>query len=303
MGSGVRSVGGSNHNRIVTMKNMASIYSDPDWFKIKEIENDTFIIEETGYVQSYLLNGETKSLLIDTGMGFQNIQIAIESIVKGPTTVVNTHWHFDHIGGNALFDHVGIADCELELIERTLTSQELISIQALDADNSLTLPKGFIPENYQIDGKKASFSIKDGDVFNLGNREIEAIATPGHTRGSTSFLDRHSRSLFTGLVSRDSFYAHFEESNIKSYINSLKKVMSRSQEFDKLWPIHGPYPLPKSFLDEVLSAFLKIDAGAKPDTIDRSWGSDCYLYRFSTFEVLVKPPGAQGIRVIPNLEN
>jgi glyoxylase-like metal-dependent hydrolase (beta-lactamase superfamily II) len=251
-------------------------------------------------VQSYLLNGETKSLLIDTGMGFQNIQIAIKSIAKVPTTVVNTHWHFDHIGGNALFDHIGIAECETKLIERSLTNEELFSILGLGFDDTLILPKGFIPENYQIDGIKATFAIKDGDVINIGNRVIEAIATPGHTRGSTSFLDHHSRSLFTGLVSQDSFYAHFEESDVKSYIYSLEKVISRGDEFDKLLPIHGPYPLPKSFLNEVLSAFIKIDTGAKPDTIDDSWGIECYLYRFSTFNILIKPPGARGISVIPN---
>ena len=281
------------------MKNMASVYSDPDWFKVKEIENDVFIIEETGYVQSYLINGETNSLLIDTGMGFQNIQVAIESIAKGPVTVVNTHWHFDHIGGNALFDHIGIADCEIKFIEHGVSNEALLGILGLDSENSLTLPKGFIPENYQIEGAKASFSIKDGDIFNVGKRKVEAIATPGHTRGSTSFLDRHSRSLITGLVSRDSFYAHFEESNVNSYIYSLEKVISRSDEFEKLLPIHGPFPLPKSFLNEVLSAFMKIDSGAKPDAIDYSWGSECYRYRFSTFEVLVKPPGTKGISVIP----
>ena len=281
------------------MSNMASVYSDPNWFKVKEIENGIFVIEETGYVQSYLVNGEDKTLLIDTGMGFQNIQKAIESIARGPITVVNTHWHFDHTGGNELFDHIGIADSEINLIERGLTNEELISILGLGFENSLILPKDFLLEKYQIVGKKASFSIKDGDVLNMGNREIEAIATPGHTRGSTSFLDGYSRSLLTGLVSRDTFYAHFEESSVKSYICSLEKVISRSDEFDKLLPIHGQYPLPKSLLHEVLLAFMKIDAGAEPDAIDHSWGPECYLYRFSSFEILVKPPGTKGISVIP----
>jgi glyoxylase-like metal-dependent hydrolase (beta-lactamase superfamily II) len=135
-----------------------------------------------------------KSLSLETylgkvlwmGTGVQNAgglnhnnRIAIESIARGPITVVNTHWHFDHIGGNALFDHIGIADSEINLIERSLTNAELIRILGMGFGNSLTLPKGFVLEKYQFVGTKASFTIKDGDVFNLGNREIEAIATPG----------------------------------------------------------------------------------------------------------------------------
>jgi len=38
--------------------------------------------------------------------------------------------------------------------------------------------------------------IRDGDVFMLGNEQIKAIATPGHTAGCTSFLWRDR--LFTG---------------------------------------------------------------------------------------------------------
>ena len=65
MGSGVQNAGGSNHNnRISNMNNMASVYSDPDWFKIKEIETGFFVIEETGYVQSYLINGSESGELL-----------------------------------------------------------------------------------------------------------------------------------------------------------------------------------------------------------------------------------------------
>ena len=72
--------------------------STSDWFKIKEVENDIFIVEEPGYVQSYLVNGTTHSALLDTGMGIQNISAAIKPLVRESVSVFNTHWHFDHTG-------------------------------------------------------------------------------------------------------------------------------------------------------------------------------------------------------------
>ena len=279
------------------MSNMTSGVSDPNWFKIKEIENDIFVIEEPGWVQSYLVNGDDKSILIDTGMGFLNIRKAVESIAKGPIDVVNTHWHFDHIGGNALFDSIGIASIEADLIERDITNEELIGILGIGFENSITLPRDFLLEDYRIIGSKQNFTIKDGDFLNLGNRMIEVIATPGHTRGSMSFLDHRTRSLVTGLVIQDTLFAHFEESDVESFIWSLKRVISRGDDIYRLLPTHGPYPLYNNFLNEVLAAFIEIEAGTEPDAIDHSWGPECYLYRFSTFEVLVKPPGMKGIKI------
>ena len=82
--------------------------STSDWFQITEVENDIFIVEEPGYVQSYLVNGTTHSALLDTATGMQNIFTAIKPLVKDRVAVFNTHWHFDHTGGNALFEEIGI---------------------------------------------------------------------------------------------------------------------------------------------------------------------------------------------------
>ena len=89
--------------------------------------------------------------------------------------MVNTHWHFDHIGGNALFDHIGIADSEINLIERSLTNAELIRILGMGFGNSLTLPKGFVLEKYQVVGTKASFTIKKGMQYELIYRQSTEV--------------------------------------------------------------------------------------------------------------------------------
>ena len=40
--------------------------------------------------------------------------------------------------------------------------------------------------------------LNDGDVFDLGDRTIEAKAIPGHTAGSMMFLDHAQKLMFTG---------------------------------------------------------------------------------------------------------
>jgi len=97
-----------------------------DWFNIKEVENDIFIIEEPGYVQSFLINGTSRSALLDTGSGIQNIFSAIKALVKDRVSVFNTHWHLDHVGGNARFSEIGISPLESHLIQRDISSAELL---------------------------------------------------------------------------------------------------------------------------------------------------------------------------------
>jgi glyoxylase-like metal-dependent hydrolase (beta-lactamase superfamily II) len=284
------------------MKNTDEHLSNPDWFQIKEVEKDVFVIEEPWFVQSYLINGKTHSALLDTGMGFLNIRSAIEPLLNEHVAVFNTHWHFDHIGGNALFSNIGIAANEARLITRDIPNSALSQMLGPGFETEeFSTPSGFVLENYMIKGTHASFTIAGGDLFELGDRTLEAVATPGHTHGSLSFLDRRARILFAGdFVYQDTFFVQFEDSDITEYIQSLENMIARMDEFDKIYPAHGKYPLPSTFLIDVLAAFNKIKTGAKPDEIDHSWGDACWRYHFSEFNILIKPPGAKGIQIFPS---
>jgi glyoxylase-like metal-dependent hydrolase (beta-lactamase superfamily II) len=281
------------------MKNSDEHLVISDWFRIQEVENDVFVIEEPWFVQSYLVNGKTHSALLDTGMGFLNIRSAIGPFLKKHVTVLNTHWHFDHIGGNALFNNVGIAVNEARLIEPDIPNTALSQMLGPGFESEeFSFPSEFDLEDYMIKGSHASFTIKNGDRFDLGDRKLEAIATPGHTHGSMSFLDREARLLFVGdFVYQDTFFVQFEDSDVAEYIQSLEDMIARMDEFDKIYPSHGKYPLPAEFLTETLAAFKKIEAGAKPDEIDNSWGEASWRYHFNHFDVLVKPPGTAGVKI------
>ena len=90
-----------------------------DWYKIREISKDVFMIEETGHVHSFLVNGDNKSMLIDTGMGMADFKKGITPYARNNITVLNTHWHFDHVWGLGLLgdaaSHVSWPPIELYL--------------------------------------------------------------------------------------------------------------------------------------------------------------------------------------------
>ncbi len=58
----------------------------------------------------YLLVGEDRALLIDTGYGEGNIRAFVETITQKPLVVISTHGHFDHTGGNGWWPEIWMAE-------------------------------------------------------------------------------------------------------------------------------------------------------------------------------------------------
>lgn len=115
----------------------------------------------------YLIEGETSAILIDAGVKMPGLKKIAESIVNKPVELVISHAHGDHIGAS--------------------TEWEEVWINAAD--------EAIIPANYQTSVKRKYMT--DGMIFNLGGREIEVVFTPGHTPGSTTFIDRKNHYGFS----------------------------------------------------------------------------------------------------------
>jgi len=79
------------------------------WFTIKKINKNVWGIAELKHFEeviSYLVIGKNKALLFDTGLGIKNIKKEVLKITNLPIIVINSHRHFDHIGGNKLFQNI-----------------------------------------------------------------------------------------------------------------------------------------------------------------------------------------------------
>lgn len=128
---------------------------------------------EDGEVRFFLLAGNKKALLIDSGMNIHNAKEIAQQLVSLPVELLNTHGDMDHIGSNGEFDNFYMNPAE--------------------ASNY-----------YRTQGKTGCFiPVEDGKVLDLGNRKLEIIHIPGHTPGSIAVLDIDNRILYSGDTVQD----------------------------------------------------------------------------------------------------
>ena len=73
------------------------------WFATRRLEPGVHLVSEPVHVNSFLVEGSATAALIDTGLGIGNIREAAESLVSRDVFAINTHYHFDHTGGNHWF--------------------------------------------------------------------------------------------------------------------------------------------------------------------------------------------------------
>src|SRR5438445_12226793 len=88
------------------------------WFDVRELERGVHLIGEPGHVNSFLIEGSSSAVLLDTGLGVADIRAVAMELTGKPLLVVNSHYHFDHSGGNRLFKEVAIHRVGAPLLER-----------------------------------------------------------------------------------------------------------------------------------------------------------------------------------------
>jgi hydroxyacylglutathione hydrolase len=84
-----------------------------DYFAVEDLGDGTYAIGEPRYYQqnySYLIVGQTRAVLFDSGSGTRDISRVVADITKLPITVIVSHLHFDHLGGIGPFEHTAMID-------------------------------------------------------------------------------------------------------------------------------------------------------------------------------------------------
>src|SRR5215469_10776053 len=118
--------------------------SDP-WFEVYKPASKVFAIYEphqSEEVISYLIVGEKRALLFDTGMGISDIKKVTAELTRLPIIVLNSHTHNDHVGGNWQFDT--IYGMETNFTRKNAEgSSEDAQAEIAPGEICGTLPKGF----------------------------------------------------------------------------------------------------------------------------------------------------------------
>lgn len=178
-------------------------------------------IENNNYL---LIDEESKeALLIDCSAYDENIFIELKKYDAKLKYILLTHGHFDHITGlNEMSEgaQVLLHNGDSEWISELNTYLPMVGMPHM--------------EEPRIDG-----FINDDDIIKLGNIEIRAIHTPGHTQGGVCFLVENN--LFSGdTIFRESVgRCDLPGGDFNQIIESIKTKIFTLPDDTVIYPGHG----------------------------------------------------------------
>jgi glyoxylase-like metal-dependent hydrolase (beta-lactamase superfamily II) len=260
-----------------------------DWFQVYKVAAGVFAIYEPYQFQeviSYLILGAESAVLFDSGMGIGRIRPLVEGLTRLPIRVLNSHTHFDHVGGNADFDTVLGADTRYTRRSAAGTPHDRVRGEVAPESLCRPLPEGFDAETYRIRPFRISATVKDGDVLDLGGRRLEVLAVPGHTPDALALLDRENGLLWTG----DTFYEgeiwlFVRETDLGAYEKSIRRLAALAPGLRLLLTAHNtPVAEPRRLADLVRAFESVRDGSARP--LPREEGR--VEYRFEGFSFLLE---------------
>ena len=235
---------------------------DQRWFRVYALPGNVYALFEnrqSELVISYLILGEKSALLWDTGLGIGDIRACAEALTALPITVLNSHNHPDHIGGNAQFDRVMCYDIDsaVERMTRGYSHEELEGF--IVPEEIIDPPADFPGEPFFVVGKAPTATVVDGQILDLGNRELEVIYTPGHNSSCITLIDERNGLLFTGDTWYPGpLYAFDDDSSLTDYLQSMRKIEEVIRKRNIRW-VYGSHNaiLPDTDLIFETTAFLE----------------------------------------------
>jgi glyoxylase-like metal-dependent hydrolase (beta-lactamase superfamily II) len=243
------------------------------WHTITEIKKDIFRISEPfGEIEPrfgiatanmYLVVGEERAALVDTGMGIGDLLAAVREITPRPCTVLNTHFHWDHIGNNAQFDDISIHELEAHLLPREQDMSEMIPLMQTPAARAV-LPPDFDPASYRIRSKPATRRLKGDDTIDLGGRQLRTLHIPGHSPGHLAFWEEASGALFTGDGAyMGPMYACFAGGDPAAFERSIRRLAALP-DVTTICPSHNEPIERPGWLAELAAGIADARAGKIP---------------------------------------
>jgi glyoxylase-like metal-dependent hydrolase (beta-lactamase superfamily II) len=285
------------------------------WFATRPLGDNLHALAEPGHVNSFLVLGDERALLFDSGMGIGSILAEVREITPLPLLVVNSHHHYDHRGGNAeLAPHaVDIAvhpagmdahdeasvqwRADYETVARRL-EKRFDEFAQLDYETFFTLTETQtvrpVPDlsSWRIPAVRPTRALEDGELLDLGGRTLRVLHTPGHSPDGLCLWDETTGSLLAGdTLLAAAFWVHSEESSVDVFAETTARLAELPTR--QVLVAHNlRCTLPGSFPAQAAEAFAAVrDGHTEPVPFADPFGNPVLRHDFDGFAIFSPEAG------------
>jgi len=174
------------------------------------------------------------TLLIDSGMDTRAVELndaVFKATMRPVTRLVNTHWHFDHTGGNMFFGSSGVTIIAQENVKKQLSSVQDVPF--------IGLRDGHYPEQ-----ALPTVTYSSSMALHQGSQRLTlANYGPAHTDGDTIIYIAPANVVVVGDIFSNAFYPIIDLTSggsIDGLILSVDRILGQTDEQTKIFPGHGP---------------------------------------------------------------
>lgn len=185
-----------------------------------------------GNVTAIVDDGST--LLIDSGIASRSSELndaVFKATMRPVTRLINTHWHFDHTGGNVYFGSGGVT-----IIAQQNVKKELSSVQDVPF---VGLRDGHYPEQ-----ALPTVTYSSAMALRQGSQGLTlANYGPAHTDGDTIIYIAPANVEVVGDIFSNALYPIIDLTSggsIDGMILSVDRILAQTDERTKVVPGHGP---------------------------------------------------------------
>lgn len=267
------------------------VLTDQPWFEVYRIRPDTYAIYEPGQFEeviSFLIIGEARAVLFDTGLGIDNIKDVTDALTDRPITVINSHSHYDHIGSNHAFARVRGLDVPISVERAKGVAHDGVSDAVSPAWLGYKpLPTDFDPARYTIPPYVLTTDLENGSVIDLGGRQLTVFHLPGHAPDSLALYDANRQDIYVGdIFYLAPLYTHLDGSDFTQYQESARKLARLAPFLERVMTAHNVPIVDPEYLIKMSDGFKAIAAGSTDFTLT----DGAREYDFDGFSILTFDP-------------
>lgn len=221
----------------LTVVGLAYPLGAQDWARVEvrtiPVADNVYLLAGAGG-NIALSTGEDGALLVDAGYEqlAGKIDAAVRRVAQAPARlVINTHWHFDHVGGNQHLRQAGALIVAHENVRRRMSQDRFITVieRQVPPSPSEALPMLTVTESLTLH-------------WNGDQVEVHPVG-PAHTDGDSIVHFRKANVLHLGDICFNGMYPFFDVNaggSLDGLVQALDQALALAGDKTRIIPGHGP---------------------------------------------------------------